>query len=44
MAAQAAKFGNIAATVYSAIIREIAVKGKDSRFRKTARGMFELTK
>jgi hypothetical protein len=32
-----------AATLYSAIIREIAVKGKDARFRKTDRGMFELT-
>ena len=32
-----------AATIYAAIIREIAVKGKDSRFKKTDRGMFELT-
>jgi hypothetical protein len=32
-----------AATVYSAIIREIAVKGNRSRFRKSARGEFELT-
>jgi len=32
-----------AATIYAAIIREIAVKGKDSRFRKTDRGHFELT-
>ena len=31
------------ATVYSAVIREIAAKGEQSRFRKTARGMFELT-
>ncbi len=28
------------ATVYSAIIREIAAKGKDSRFRKVDRGKF----
>jgi hypothetical protein len=32
-----------AATVYSAIIREIADKGNKSRFRKTGRGEFELT-
>ena len=31
-----------AATIYAAIIREIADKGAQSRFRKTARGMFEL--
>ena len=30
------------ATLYSAIIREIAAKGAQSRFRKTARGMFEF--
>ncbi len=30
------------ATLYSAIIREIAAKGKDSRFRKAARGKFEF--
>ena len=30
-----------AATLYAAIIREIAAKGKDARFRKTDRGMFE---
>lgn len=30
-----------AATIYAAIIREIASKGPDSRFRKTARGHFE---
>ena len=30
------------ATIYAAIIREIAAKGSDARFRKTARGMFEL--
>ena len=29
-----------AATLYSAIIREIAVKGKDARFTKTERGRF----
>jgi len=28
------------ATLYAAIIREIAAKGKDSRFRKTERGRF----
>jgi len=33
-----------AATIYAAIIREIAVKGKDARFRKTERGKFELAK
>jgi len=32
------------ATLYSAMIREIAAKGDDARFRKTARGMFESTK
>ncbi len=30
-----------AATLYAAIIREIATKGKDARFRKTDRGQFE---
>ena len=29
-----------AATLYSAILREIAVKGKDARFKKTDRGHF----
>ena len=33
-----------AATIYSAIIREIKEKGADARFRKTARGKFELVK
>jgi hypothetical protein len=28
------------ATLYSAIIREISVKGKESRFKKTDRGNF----
>ena len=32
-----------AATIYAAIIREIAAKGKDARFRKADRGQFELT-
>ena len=32
------------ATLYSAMIREIAAKGADARFRKTARGMFEIAK
>jgi len=31
------------ATIYAAILREINVKGADARFRKTARGHFELT-
>jgi hypothetical protein len=29
--------------VYAAIIREIAAKGKDARFRKVERGKFEAT-
>jgi hypothetical protein len=33
-----------AATVYAAIIREIAKKGDASRFAKTARGTFSLAK
>jgi len=33
-----------AATIYAAIIREIAAKGDKSRFRKTERGKFELIK
>jgi len=33
-----------AATIYAAIIREIATKGKDARFRKVERGKFELVK
>ncbi|MFM9958749.1 MAG: winged helix-turn-helix domain-containing protein, partial [Phycisphaerales bacterium] len=32
-----------AATLYAAIIREISAKGKDSRFVKTARGLFAAT-
>jgi hypothetical protein len=32
-----------AATLYAAVIREIAAKGKDARFHKTDRGMFELS-
>ncbi|MCJ7544775.1 MAG: winged helix-turn-helix domain-containing protein [Phycisphaerae bacterium] len=32
-----------AATIYAAIIREIEVKGKDSRFRKVGRGKFAHT-
>jgi hypothetical protein len=28
------------ATIYSSIVREIAAKGKDARFRKTERGKF----
>jgi len=31
-----------AATLYAAIIREIAAKGKDARFHKTDRGQFEV--
>ena len=38
-----AAFPNIVTAVYSAIIREIAVKGKESRFRKVDRGTFELS-
>ena len=30
-------------TLYAAVIREIAAKGKDARFHKTDRGMFELS-
>jgi hypothetical protein len=30
------------ATLYSAILREINVKGKDARFKKTERGKFTL--
>jgi hypothetical protein len=33
-----------AGTIYAAVIREIAVKGDKSRFRKTDRGMFTLAK
>ncbi|MBN2583986.1 MAG: winged helix-turn-helix domain-containing protein [Planctomycetes bacterium] len=32
------------ATLYAAIIREIAAKGEQARFRKTDRGMFEAAK
>ena len=32
------------ATLYAAIIREIANKGKDARFRKVDRGQFELAR
>jgi len=32
------------ATIYAAIIREIAVKGAESRFRKADRGKFEIVK
>ncbi len=32
------------ATIYSSIIREIAAKGKDSRFRKSERGKFMVNK
>jgi hypothetical protein len=30
-------------TLYAAVIREIAAKGKEARFHKTDRGMFELS-
>ena len=30
------------ATIYSAILREITVKGSDSRFKKTDRGLFTI--
>jgi len=32
------------ATIYSAMIREIAAKGKESRFKKTERGKFTINK
>jgi hypothetical protein len=32
------------ATLYAAILREIAVKGKEARFKKTDRGHFAATK
>lgn len=32
------------ATLYSAILREINVKGKEARFKKTERGKFALAK
>jgi len=32
------------ATLYSAILREIQVKGKEARFAKTERGKFALAK
>ena len=35
-----AHFGNIVATVYSAILRETQTKGDASRFVKTERGKF----
>jgi hypothetical protein len=31
-----------AATLYSAILREISTKGKDARFTKTERGKFAI--
>ncbi len=33
-----------AATIYSAILREIQTKGKESRFRKTDRGLFTVNR
>ena len=32
-----------AATIYTAILREIRAKGKDARFKKTDRGLFTTT-
>ncbi len=32
------------ATIYAAVIREIAQKGKESRFKKVGRGQFALTR
>jgi len=32
------------ATVYSAMIREVAAKGKDSRFKKVDRGRFTVNR
>jgi hypothetical protein len=37
-----AVFGNIVTAVYAAILREIGVKGKEARFKKTERGKFTL--
>ncbi len=37
-------FGTYVTTVYSAIIREIATKGKESRFMKKDRGQFAANK
>ena len=37
-----ATFGNFVTAVYSAILRELKVKGADARFRKTERGKFAL--
>jgi hypothetical protein len=31
-----------AATLYSAIIREISIKGTEARFKKTERGKFSI--
>ena len=33
-----------AATLYSAVLREVATKGKEARFVKTERGKFGLAK
>ncbi len=33
-----------AATLYAAMLREISEKGKDSRFKKTGRGLFAANK
>jgi hypothetical protein len=33
-------FGNIVTAVYSAMLREIGIKGKEARFKKTERGKF----
>ena len=33
-----------AATLYSAILRELQTKGKDARFKKTERGKFAVGK
>jgi hypothetical protein len=35
-------FGNSVTAVYSALLRELTVKGKDARFVKTERGKFGL--
>ncbi len=32
------------ATLYAAVIREIAKKGKDARFKKVDRGRFQLAR
>ena len=37
-------FGTYVTAVYSAVLREIQKKGKDSRFKKTERGKFAVNR